>query len=505
MSFKANDNVPKSWVETTVDDIYRIIGGGTPSTKVSEYWDGKTPWITSADISEKGKITPKKSITKKGILNSATNIIPKSSLVVVTRVGLGKVAIAEFPLCFSQDLQALVCDDDLVDPKYSFYYLSKAVQEFKYRSRGTTIAGVTKKQLCDLPFLLPPLFEQKRIAEKIEELHTRLDAGVESLMLVQTLLKRYRQSVLKSAVEGKLTAKWHEQHKDELEPSDKLMERILKERKEKWEAEQLADFKAKGKIPPKDWQSKYKEPNPPDTSNLPKLPKGWDWVSLEFIAAAIDPNPSHRMPKYTKEGTPFISTENFIEHDGIDFTIGKKVSEITLKEQIERFSINEGDFALSRIGTIGKTRLLPTDRKYCLSHALVIIKTITKRIDSKFLRYLISSDYVLQQAKKGVQSVGVPDLGMGKIRSFVLPIMNIDEQQVIVKKIESSLSIINNLEKIVDTELKRSQSLRRSILKHAFEGNLVPQDPNDEPASALLDKIKAEKSNPKKAKQVEMF
>ena len=112
----------------------------------------------------------------------------------------------------------------------------------------------------------------------MKNLFTKLDAGIESLKQVQTLLKKYRQSVLKSAVEGKLTSEWRKQHKDELEPADKLLERILKERKEKWEAEQLANFKAKGKKPPKNWQNKYKEPTPPDTSNLPELPDGWMWV-----------------------------------------------------------------------------------------------------------------------------------------------------------------------------------------------------------------------------------
>jgi type I restriction enzyme S subunit len=225
------------------------------------------------------------------------------------------------------------------------------------------------------------------------------------------------------------------------------------------------------------------------------LPDGWIWVNLDTIADAIDPNPSHRMPKYVEKGIPFISTENFVETEGIDFTIGKQVSDITLKEQIERFKINKGDFVLSRIGTIGKTRFLSKERKYCLSHALVVIQSTTDRIDSKFLRYIISSDYVLQQAKKGVQSVGVPDLGMGKIRSFIVPIMKINEQQAIVNKIESCYSVINNLESSINAELKRSQSLRQSILKRAFEGKLVPQDPNDEPASVLLERIKAEKSN----------
>ena len=141
---------------------------------------------------------------------------------------------------------------------------------------------------------------------KIDELLTKLDAGIESLKQTQTLLKRYRQSVLKSAVEGKLTSEWQKQHKDELEPADKLLERILKERKEKWEAEQLAIFKAKGKKPPNNWQSKYKEPAPPDTSDLPELPKGWVWVNLKQVGEIVTgTTPSKSRSEYYNGDFPF--------------------------------------------------------------------------------------------------------------------------------------------------------------------------------------------------------
>ncbi|MFH0812498.1 MAG: restriction endonuclease subunit S [Pseudomonadota bacterium] len=134
---------PKGWVWTTVGELYDIVGGGTPSTNVAEYWDGNIPWITSADIYGLKDIRPRKQITKKAIENSATNLVPEGSLIVVTRVGLGKIALTKTPICFSQDSQALVGCNSLPLPDYSLYYLSNAVQIFKYVHRGTTIAGVT--------------------------------------------------------------------------------------------------------------------------------------------------------------------------------------------------------------------------------------------------------------------------------------------------------------------------------------------------------------------------
>jgi len=154
---------------------------------------------------------------------------------------------------------------------------------------GTTRYKLNQSRMKEIPVLIPPLTEQQRIVAKIEELFTKLDAGIEALKKSKEQLKRYRQSVLKAAVEGRLTEEWREQHlpaspcsaqasKGKLEPADKLLERILIERREKWEAEQLSKYKSNGKKPPKNWQDKYKEPTPPDTTNLPELPIMWSWV-----------------------------------------------------------------------------------------------------------------------------------------------------------------------------------------------------------------------------------
>lgn len=148
--------LPASWVLCKISEVYQIIGGGTPSTKQETFWNGDIPWISSADIHGIKDIRPRRSVTEEGIDNSTTNPVPKDSIIVVTRVGLGKIAIAQETICFSQDSHALVDKNNILFPNYFLHMLSQAVQEFKYKHRGTTIAGVTRKQLASLEIPLPP-------------------------------------------------------------------------------------------------------------------------------------------------------------------------------------------------------------------------------------------------------------------------------------------------------------------------------------------------------------
>ena len=142
--------------------------------------------------------------------------------------------------------------------------------------------SVSGQEIEACKFSMPPLGEQTRIVEKLEELLSDLDAGVAELKAAQKKLVQYRQSLLKAAVEGTLTADWRKTNQPK-ETGAQLLERILKERRSRWEAKQLAKFQEQGKTPPKGWQDKYPEPVKPDTSDLPELPEGWVWASVDQL------------------------------------------------------------------------------------------------------------------------------------------------------------------------------------------------------------------------------
>ena len=153
-----------------------ILSGGTPSTAREDYWDGDIPWITSADIVDIKTALPRKYITDKAIQESATNLIKKGNLIVVTRVGLGKIFANDFDVCISQDSQGLIIKEG-VDVNYLVWVLRDKVHEFKRTSQGSTIQGVTKKQLSEMQIPLPPLDVQREIVAEIESYQRVMDGA----------------------------------------------------------------------------------------------------------------------------------------------------------------------------------------------------------------------------------------------------------------------------------------------------------------------------------------
>lgn len=170
----------------------------------------------------------------------------------------------------------------LIDIRFLCHQLNTV--DYRPFVTGSTRLKLTSSAMKQIPMVVPPASEQTRIVAKLEELLSDLDAGVAELKAAQKKLTQYRQSLLKAAVEGALTAEWRTQNTPS-ETGAQLLARILRERRTRWEAKQLAKFAEQGKTPPKDWQKKYPEPVPPDTTDLPELPEGWVWGTIDQLAA----------------------------------------------------------------------------------------------------------------------------------------------------------------------------------------------------------------------------
>ena len=496
--------LPSSWLLSRVGDLFDTVGGGTPSTGVAEFWQGLVPWISSADIDEAHNLSISRFISEEAVSSSATNLVPAGSVIVVTRVGLGKVAINDVPLCFSQDHQALLVDDRFFDRKYVLHYMSTAVQTFKQIGRGTTISGVTKKQLLETNFVLPPLKEQTRIVAEIEKQFSRLDAATAALKRVQTNLKRYRASVLKAACEGQLVPTEAELARKEgrdYEPADELLERILRERRARWEADTLAKMIASGK-PPKDdrWKQKYKEPSAPDTTGLPVLPEGWCWTRAEQICDFITKGttPSAGRLFHGHGDIPFIKVYNLTKTGRLDFAINPTFVEFdTHRSELARSRVFPGDVLMNIVGPpLGKVSVVPDDfAEWNINQAIAVFRPICGLLNSYFAACLMS-EYTIRWAQgRAKATAGQFNLTLEICRDLPVPLPPLQEQRRIVGELERLVGAINRLTLSGEVTDSRSSQLRNAILESAFSGKLVPQDPADEPASLLLERMRADRGS----------
>ena len=399
----------------------------------------------------------------------------------------------------SSAMKILTPTSKYVDIKYVYYFMKTVRINFDTHKRYWISI------FSQLPIKLAPLPEQRAIVGKIQQLFSDLDNGIANLKQAQEQLKVYRQAVLKKAFEGELTKEWREQQTD-LPSAEELLKQIKAER-EKHYAEQLENWKQAVF----DWEAKSKpgkKPTKPrklipltyNKSN--KLPLCWFYDSLEVLADAVDPQPSHRTPAKSTDGIPYVGISEFDKNTGkINFDRARKVGREVLDEHIERYDLHDGDFVIGKIGTIGKPFFIPSKRFFTLSANVVLIQPYKNLSISKYLFYLTLSPFIETQFTKGAKATTQAAFGIKKVRTLKVPLCSLAEQEQIVSEIESRLSVCDNVEANIEASLQQSEALRQSILNKAFDGKLLTEselaacraEPDWEPAEKLLQRIKSEK------------
>ena len=524
--------VPKGWRVATIMDVAASSGGGTPSKSDPSYWDdGTIPWVSPKDMKSFLVTSSEDSVTAKAL--DRLTLIPSESVLVVVRSGILSrtlpVSINKTPVTVNQDMRAFVPASG-VDARYIAWQLVSKERDILDRCAkdGTTVASIEGPALASYPIAIAPLKEQTRIVEKLEELLSDLDAGVAELRAAQRKLAQYRQSLLKAAVEGALTADWRAaRHRSEKLPRSSsrrkpgssvfatyesesldpgfhrddgnsetgadLLQRILTERRTRWETRQLAKFAEQGKTPPKEWKAKYPEPVEPDITNLPALPGGWVWATIDQIAHVGTGVTPLRSKRTYFDGGDIPWTTSGALNDELVTSATEYVAQLAMDEcRLEMYPT--GSLLVAMYGE-GKTRGKCAELAFSstINQAIAAIvfekSAITVRPHVKTV-LLDAYEAMRKQASGGVQ----PNLNLQIVKALAVPLPSLPEQAEIAITLNAALAAVKDQQVAIEIALNQSAAQRKNILKAAFAGQLVPQDPNDEPASVLLERIRAERA-----------
>jgi len=491
------NGLPSGWTKAPLGSFADILGGSTPPRANPDNFGGDIVWLTPTEI-PKDNVSiladSREKLTETGFNSGGIRWIPEGSVLLTSRASIGFVAIAGTRLTTNQGFASFVLPDEFA-PKFLGWWLRFQKSHLEDRAGGTTFKEISKAKLRDISAPLAPFAEQRRIVAAIEEQFTRLEAGVAALERVRKGLKRYRASVLKAAVEGRLTKEWREENPD-AESGSALLERILVERRAKWEEAQLAGYAAKEQNPPKNWRSKYKEPAAPDTADLPELPQGWCWATVDH---GLSEDMINGLSVKGSDSPPGIAALKLdaMTANGFDFS---RVRYLPVeKTRVEHLWIQEGDFFISRgNGTLSLVGRGSTAQKPPYSaifpDTMIRVRITSSLRETGWIAAIWQSSIIRSQIEaKAKTTAGIHKVSQADLKSITLPLPPLAEQEEIVAEVERRLSVIEEVEAQVEAGLKRAARLRQSILKRAFEGKLVPQDPSDEPASMLLERIREER------------
>ena len=477
--------LPDGWVWTTIGECARAITGTTPSKKDPSNFGNYLPFVKPPQLKDSLVSEADDELSAKGA--KLARVLPPQSVLVSCIGILGKTGINSVPVAFNQQINAIVFPSE-IEPRYGFYYMQSAgAKSWLHKvASATTVTIVNKSKFQRTPFPLAPFPEQRRIVAAIETQFTRLDAGMVALERARASLKRYRAAVLKAACEGRLVPTEAALARAEgraYEPADQLLIRILAERCAKWEAAHPG--------------KRYVEPAAPALSGVegPELPEGWVCGNTgNLFAVSVGGTPSRSKPEYWNGNIHWVSSGE-VAFCRIKDT-REKITALGLANSNAKLN-PPGTVLLAMIGegkTRGQSAILDVPAANNQNVAAILCSETT--IMPEWVFYWFMARYE-QTRKGGVASGGMqPALNSQKVQALLIALPPLTEQRRIVAEVERRLSLVVALEREVEAALARAARLRQSILKRAFEGRLVPQDPNDEPAAVLLERIRAAREAP---------
>ncbi|PKM18836.1 MAG: restriction endonuclease subunit S [Gammaproteobacteria bacterium HGW-Gammaproteobacteria-15] len=478
-----------SWQRVTLEDVVDVLNGYAFPSSGFNTGHG-LPLIRIRDI-----VSGKTDTTYEGPYND-TYLVNNGDLLVGMDGDFNSAFWQSGIALLNQRVCKLSAMEHFYNRKFLAYVLPGYLKAINEHTSAQTVKHLSSKTIQSIPLPLPPYEEQNRISEKLDQVFSELDAGVAELKAAQVKLGQYRLSLLKDAVDGALTAQWRKENAGKVtETGEELLARILKQRRTQWEQQKLAEFQAKGQTPSKGWQAKYSEPEQPDTRDLPKLPDGWVWSSVDQLVYESSYGSSVKC-NYGTGNTPVLRIPNIIN---------KSINLEDIKESVESLDIQDfkylqpGDILVVRtngsLSLMGQTALINSIPQgyYFASYLLRLRPTLPKTLP-KWMDLYFSSEVARNWIEgQASSSAGQNNISLSKFSKLFVPLPSIKEQAHIIQQASFEFESVDRQLESLLLGIKQSEVQRKNVLKLALSGQLVPQDPNDEPASVLLKKISAKR------------
>ncbi|WP_437296230.1 hypothetical protein [Sorangium sp. So ce426] len=379
-------------------------------------------------------------------------------------------------------------------PEYLYYHFLNDARSGRFADagKGIGINHLGADRISNWVLRLAPLAEQHRIVNKLDELTSRNRRAKEALDAIPALLERFRQSVLAAAFRGDLTADWREKNPD-VEPAEELLKRIRAERRRRWEEAELVKMRAKGKVPGDDrWKEKYEEPAAVDASELLELPEGWCWTSIDEVSSCERPicygvvQPGDE----DERGVPLVRVCDL--ESGTVLTSQLRTINATVDAEYSRSRLQGGEVLVSVVGTIGRVAVAPPDTAGA-NIARAVARIVADAVPAGWLASWLSSTTMQHRLNLDAREVARKTLNIDTLRKCAVPVGPRGEMDVVVERVRSLQLWTQKVETAVHPARAAQDLLDRAILAKAFRGELVPQDSNDEPASVVLERLRAER------------
>ena len=437
--------MPEGWEWCRLKQIGNVIGGGTPKTNVIEYWDGKIPWITPADLSGYTDMyvsSGARKITEIGLQQSSAQLMPTGTILYSSRAPIGYVAIAKNSISTNQGFKSVVPYSGIIS-EYIYYCLIARTENIVMRATGTTFKEISGFQMAETIIPIPPSLEQVKISKYVTQILENITYISDERNVLQKLIESAKSKILNLAIQGKLVPQ-----DENDEPASVLLKRIRTEKDELIKTGKIKRDKKESIIFRGDDNSYYESVGKNnckiDNEYQTPLPDGWEYARLKSICTKIIDG-SHNPPKsqasksdYIMASSRNINHDTFVELDQVRY-----ISKEDYEKENERTFIKENDILLTTVGSLGRSCIYQKfPSNLCVQRSITIISTL---ILPEYLKMYFDSPKFQEIIVTEATGTAQKGFYLNQLENVIIPIPPLTEQYAMTSYVQCLMFNIDQI------------------------------------------------------------